>query len=370
MITVMRAGPLTTVQDLGRPGYAHLGVPRSGALDMPALRRANALVGNSVEAAVLETTLMGCALRFEVAARVAVTGAFGVVRVDKQPVSTAAAFEVAFAVAAGAVLDVGRAQRGVRSYVAVAGGIDVEPVLGSRSTDTLSGLGPPRLVDGMTLPIGREFGGSAVRQGPLGGEVADSAARPGTLGGDFGGPASRPGTLGRDFGVSPVRQGPLDGDFGGSPPRHGPLVRDFEASAARHGPPPPGWVGPSEAGGSDSFSWLSTGGGELVLGVRGGPRDDWFVTGELFGSPYTVTPLSDRVGCRLAGSALTRAQAGELPSEGVVLGAVQVPADGQPLIFLADHPTTGGYPVIGVVDDVTPLAQARPGTTVRFRAID
>jgi len=67
---------------------------------------------------------------------------------------------------------------------------------------------------------------------------------------------------------------------------------------------------------------------------------------------------------------LTRTKAGELPSEGVVLGAVQVPADGQPLIFLADHPTTGGYPVIGVVDDVTPLAQARPGTTVRFRAID
>ena len=68
--------------------------------------------------------------------------------------------------------------------------------------------------------------------------------------------------------------------------------------------------------------------------------------------------------------ALTRTRAGELPPEGIVLGAVQVPADGQPLIFLADHPTTGGYPVIGVVADVTPLAQARPGTTVRFRAID
>ena len=80
--------------------------------------------------------------------------------------------------------------------------------------------------------------------------------------------------------------------------------------------------------------------------------------------------MSNRVGCRLAGSALTRTRAGELPSEGVVLGAVQVPADGQPLIFLADHPTTGGYPVIAVVerDDLPLLAQARPGTTVRFQA--
>ncbi|MFI5893351.1 biotin-dependent carboxyltransferase family protein [Actinoplanes sp. NPDC051513] len=300
----MRAGPLTTVQDLGRTGYAHLGVPRSGALDAPALRRANVLVGNPVEAAGLETTLMGCALRFEVAAVVAVAGAEAVVWVDKQPVAAASAIEVA----AGAVLDIGRAKRGVRSYVAVAGGIDVEPVLGSRSTDTLSGLGPPKLTDGMTLPIGN----------------------------------------------------------------------DLVADRRRHEPPPPGWVGPSEASGSDSFPALSTGavgfgvpgGGELALGVRLGPRDDWFVAGELFGSPYTITPLSNRVGCRLAGSALTRTQAGELPSEGVVLGAVQVPADGQPLIFLADHPTTGGYPVIGVVEDVTPLAQARPGTTVRFRAID
>ncbi|WP_084599027.1 biotin-dependent carboxyltransferase family protein [Actinoplanes subtropicus] len=279
MITVMRPGPLTTIQDIGRPGYAHLGVPRSGALDQPALRRANALVGNEFGAAGLETTLLGCALRFEVTAVVAITGAEAVVRVDKQPVSTAAAFEVP----AGAVLDIGRAQRGVRSYLAVAGGIDVEPVLGSRSTDTLSGLGPPKLADGMTLPIGA-------------------------------GSSSPPPNISEKSGVP------------------------------------------------DS--------GELVLGVRLGPRDDWFEAAGLFAEAYAISPLSNRVGCRLAGSALTRTQAGELPSEGVVLGAVQVPADGQPLIFLADHPTTGGYPVIGVVDDVTPLAQARPGSTVRFRAID
>ncbi|MFL6111434.1 MAG: allophanate hydrolase subunit 2 family protein, partial [Catenulispora sp.] len=138
MITVTRPGPLTTIQDLGRPGYAHLGVPRSGALDQAALRRANALVGNGVRAAGLETTLLGCALRFEATARVAVVGAEAIVRVDKQPVSVRAAFEVP----PGAVLDIGPAQRGVRSYLSVAGGIGVEPVLGSRSTDILSGLGP------------------------------------------------------------------------------------------------------------------------------------------------------------------------------------------------------------------------------------
>lgn len=276
MITVLRAGPLTTVQDLGRPGWAHLGVPRSGALDAPALRRANQLVGNAPDAAGLETTLMGCRLRFEEAATVAVTGAVAAIKLDRTPVNGPV-----LRVPAGGVLDVGRAVRGVRSYLAVAGGIVVDPVLGSRSTDTLSGLGPDRLTDGATLPIG-----------------APAAAD----------------------------------------------LTDLEQ------PPVPD--------------------GEIVLGIRLGPRDDWFTPTELFDGAYRISPLSNRVGCRLAGTALSRTRAGELPSEGVVLGAVQVPADGQPIIFLADHPTTGGYPVIGVVDDVTPLAQARPGTTVRFRDLD
>ncbi|MFC4066092.1 5-oxoprolinase subunit C family protein [Actinoplanes subglobosus] len=279
MITVLRAGPLTTVQDLGRPGYAHLGVPRSGALDEPALRLANRFVGNPDDAAGLETTLLGCTLRFDRAALVAVTGAVAQVGVNGRPVERPHGQQL-FEVPAGGVVDIGRASRGVRSYVAVAGGIAVEPVLGSRSTDTLSGLGPDRLTDGVTLPVGTPSGGA-----PLVGE--------------------------------PARIG-----------------------------------------------------GELVLGIRLGPRDDWFVSHGLFGSSYQISPLSNRVGARLAGNALTRTNVGELPSEGVALGAVQVPADGQPIIFLADHPTTGGYPVIGVVGDVTPLAQARPGTTVRFRELD
>ncbi|MEU4557232.1 biotin-dependent carboxyltransferase family protein [Actinoplanes sp. NPDC023936] len=276
MITVLRAGPLTTVQDLGRPGYAHLGVPRSGALDIPALRRANRLAGNPDGTAGLETTLMGCKLRFETPARVAVTGAVATVKLDREPVGGPVVD-----VPAGGVLEIGRAVRGVRSYLAVAGGIAGEAVLGSRSTDTLAGIGPERLTDGMTLPVGTVSGG------------ADGIAGDGLEIGE-----------------------------------------------------------------------------EIVLGVRLGPRDDWFDGAGLFGAPYRISPMSNRVGARLAGTAVTRTRAGELPSEGVVLGAVQVPADGQPIVFLADHPTTGGYPVIGVVGDVTPLAQARPGTTVRFRDLD
>jgi biotin-dependent carboxylase-like uncharacterized protein len=276
-LEVVRAGALTTVQDLGRPGHAHLGVPRSGALDGPALRLANALVGNPPEAAGLETTLTGCALRLPGGGIVAVTGAVARVRVDGDDAAEGTAVEVR----PGGVVDVGRATAGVRSYVAVAGGLAVEPVLGSRSTDTLSALGPRPVRRGDVLPIG-----------------APSGPRP--------------------------------------------------SSHAETQPAPAG---------------------EIRLTVHLGPRADWFTAGAvdtLLSTPYTVTPKSNRVGTRLAGAALTRAEHGELPSEGLVLGAVQVPADGQPLVFLADHPTTGGYPVIAVVADVTPLAQARPGTTVTF----
>jgi biotin-dependent carboxylase-like uncharacterized protein len=276
MIEVIRAGALTTVQDLGRPGWAHLGVPRAGALDAPALRLANRLVGNPEVFAGLETTLTGCSIRLHSARSLAVTGAYAPVRVTGRDVE----FGVPVAVPAGALVDVGPARSGVRTYLAVAGGIAVQPVLGSRSTDTLSGLGPAPLRVGDLLPIG---------------------------------PDRTPSTV--EF--LPWR-------------------------------PPPD---------------------ELDLRIRLGPRDDWFTPAAieaLLGTTYTVSVLSNRVGARLAGAALPRAKAGELPSEGIVLGAVQVPADGQPLIFLADHPTTGGYPVIGVIDDVTALAQARPGTSVRF----
>jgi len=149
-LTVLEAGPLTTVQDVGRPGYAHLGVPRSGWLDAPAARLANRLVGNHAGAALAETTVGGVTLRAEAALTVAVTGAEADVLVDGR----GAAWGEPVSLPAGAVLRVGPARRGVRSYVAVAGGFVVPRVLGSRSTDRLSGLGPPPLAVGQVLPVG------------------------------------------------------------------------------------------------------------------------------------------------------------------------------------------------------------------------
>ncbi|MGI5141485.1 MULTISPECIES: biotin-dependent carboxyltransferase family protein [unclassified Streptomyces] len=281
-LCVVRAGALTTVQDRGRPGHAHLGVPRSGALDAPAAALVNRLVGNPPEAAVLETTVDGCAVRPRSAVTVAVAGAPCTVTVDGRPAPWGAPVRVP----AGALLDIGPALSGVRGYLGVSGGVAVEPVLGSRSTDLLSGLGPPPLTNGAVLPMGLPAGGHA---------CVDVAPQP--------------------------------------------------------GPP-----------------------SELVLRVTPGPRDDWFTAEAirtLLTRAYRVSPASNRVGLRTEGPPLARARDGELPSEGMVLGAVQVPPDGRPVVFLADHPTTGGYPVIAVVRsaDLAAAAQATPGTPIRFTSV-
>ncbi|GAA0229950.1 biotin-dependent carboxyltransferase family protein [Cryptosporangium japonicum] len=301
MLRVRTAGPLTTVQDLGRAGWAHLGVPRSGALDVPALRRANTLVGNDGSAAALEITLGGLVVTFSADAVVALTGARCPLTVDGVP----AAHGAAVGVPAGAELRVNAASTGVRAYLAVAGGVAAEEVLGSRSTDTLSGLGPPRLRDGDTLPIGRQ----ARSEAPIPADPWSAAA---------------------ELDVAAVRAG-------------------YAARCV---------VEPAIAA-------------EPVLRVFPGPREDWFAADAieaLYASPWTVTSESDRVGARLDGPTLPRLVTGELPSEGMVAGALQVPPSG-PVLFLADHPVTGGYPVIGVVhpDDLWGAAQAAPGTTVHFR---
>jgi biotin-dependent carboxylase-like uncharacterized protein len=273
---VVDPGPLSTVQDAGRPGHAHLGVPRSGWLDGPAARLANRLVGNDADAAVIESTVGGVELRADGAVTVAVTGAAAPVTVDGR----GAAWGEPLSLRPGQVVRVGPARVGVRSYVAVSGGIHVPPVLGSRATDVLSGLGPAPLSAGDVLPVGT-------------------------------GRSPRP--------LDAPRLPRLDG----------------------------------------------------VLRVDPGPRADWLDGGvqRLLEGAWQVTADSNRVGLRLAGEALPRARTGELPSEGIVLGGVQVPPDGQPLVFLADHPTTGGYPVAAVVlaDDLWQCAQLRPGDVVRFR---
>lgn len=278
-VTVVDPGPLTTVQDRGRRGFAHLGVPRSGALDAAAAGYANRLVGNLDVAAVLETTLAGLTVRVDGPTVAAVTGAPASVTVDGRP----RPFAEPVRLRADQSLAVGPAASGLRSYVAFSGGVDVRPVLGSRSADTLSGLGPARLAAGTRLPLGAR--------------VCEPCS------------ADVPVVL-----------------------RHPDSVR---------------------------------------LRVLPGPRLDWFTEDALVrltADDYTVSPDSNRVGLRLRGAPLPRRRREELPSEGLVLGAVQVPASGLPLVFLNDHPTTGGYPVVAVVvpEDLAVCAQLRPGATVRF----
>jgi biotin-dependent carboxylase-like uncharacterized protein len=262
MIEIVEAGLSTTVQDRGRPGLASIGVSPSGAVDPALAARCNRLVGNAEDAAVLESA-GGLRLR-AIDAAVAAS--------DVEP--------AARVLRAGEELVV---PVGVRQwhYVALRGGIAVDPVLGSCSTDTLGGIGPAAVCTGDRLVLGPE------PAAPPSGEIAP--------------------------------------------------VRDLVASAR----------------------------------VTPGPRHDWFASNAwatLVGADWTVT-LGSRVGVRLAGPLIARARVGELASEGLVRGAIQVPPDGQPVMMLADHPTTGGYPVIAVVDptDVAALAQTLPGGRVRFR---
>lgn len=149
---VEHPGASALVEDLGRPGLAHLGVAASGALDRGALALANRLVGNPDGAAALELLVGGFRARFEGETWFAVTGAWGPVTLDGRPVPPYTAARAHD----GAVLELGTAVRGIRYLLAVRGGLDVPAVLGSRSRDTLAGLGPEPVVAGQALDIGAE----------------------------------------------------------------------------------------------------------------------------------------------------------------------------------------------------------------------
>ena len=276
-LTVVQTGLLTTVQDAGRFGQGALGIGRSGACDRAAYRLANRLVGNDDGVAVLEVTFGGLVLRANADVVLVTTGA----RCEGMP------HNAPLTLAAGGQLALGPPVTGVRTYVAVRGGLDVPQVLGSRSTDLLAGLGPDVLAAGDRLPVGRSAG-----QMP----GVDVAAVP-------------------------------------------------EPEA-----------------------------GEVVVQVQPGPRRDWFTDDSwrsLLKQSYTVTAQSNRVGLRLDGVPLERVRIGELPSEGMARGALQIPPSGTPVLFLADHPTTGGYPVIAYVvdEDVDRCGQLRPGQKLRFTTL-
>jgi biotin-dependent carboxylase-like uncharacterized protein len=285
-LLVERTGPMVTVQDLGRPGLAALGVSRSGAADRAALRRANRLVANAETDAGLEVLLGGLTVRADGAHLVlALSGADCPALLGGRPVPVNSVLELP----PGTALELGTATAGLRCYLAVRGGLATTSVLGSRSRDTLASIGPQPLRPGDLLPVGE-------------------------------------------------------------PPPTWPIL-DLIPMA---GPPD------AEA--------------PVVLRATDGPRADWLDPASsalLWSHSWTVSAEVDRIGLRLTGPALRRPPgfaAAELPSEGLVRGAVQVPPGG-PVLFLADHPVTGGYPVAAVVAaaDVDLAAQLRPGQLVRLR---
>lgn len=286
---VVDSGVSATIQDRGRPGRASLGVGPSGGADRGALTRANRLVGNEPGAAAVEVLGAGFRVRAAADQVLAVTGAASVLTVrspagQRAAASRTPATDQAFVLLSGEELTITAAERGVWSYLAIRGGVDVPPVLGSRSRDAHSGLGPAPLEAGASIP-------------------------------------SHPAA------VSAITAHPL-------PPAE-----------------------PRDA--------------VVELRVLCGPRTDWFTPESIdrfFSDVWTVSHQLSRTASRLLGAPLERAVVDELQSEGLVRGSVQVPTDGHPLIFGADHPVTGGYPVIGVVvsADLDVAAQLEPGRPVRF----
>lgn len=323
-IVVDAPGPQALIQDVGRPAVGSLGAGQAGAADVWGLAEANNAVGNHAGAAAIEFLLGNAKFTAQDDVTLALGGAVGPAQIvrggassgespdagpppDGSPATEAPVGE-AFELAAGESLHIGFTPEGVRGYLAVKGGFIAEEVLGSRSTDTLSGLGPAPLAAGDVL-------------GVLAGE------------GD-GGPNADPAPDPAATAVHTVEViEPIDYPVAG------------EVTVLRYSP---------------------------------GPRDDWFGPEGLEHLEETVWEVStdsNRVGARLKpaedAQPLKRVRSGELATEGMVTGALQVPPNGEPVLFLADHPVTGGYPVIGVVieADIRLAAQLPPGALVQFERV-
>lgn len=289
---VLRPGPHTTVQDLGRHGWQRDGVPVGGAMDDVAARIANWLVGNAADAALLEATLAGPAIEITADTIVAVTGADMDARVGGRLLPP----WFAQPVRAGETLELGAARTGCRAYLAFAGGIDVPSVLGSRSTYARARLGG---LEGRALARG---------------DVLQLKRAPATA--------------------------PAQAASGG---RRGVKVDRLRRRAG-------------------------------VVRVMPGPQLAQltpFAREAFLGDAYVLTPDSDRMGLRFAGTRLGLRAPVEVLSAGVATGTVQLPPGGEPIVLMADRQTTGGYPRLGEVAtvDLPQLAQLRPGDAIRFAEI-
>lgn len=288
-LRVLSTGLQSTIQDRGRFGHASLGVGSSGAMDRGSFALANFLVGNADSAAALELLGAGFAMAAGADQVIAVTGAATSLVIESPKGATEPRRRMPyvgepFALKFEERLIIDSAENGLWSYVAIRGGLDVPSILGSRSTDVHSGLGP------------------------------------------------HPLEVGQGLSVFPAPVSMIVGESG--------ALRDIPDNSH-------------------------------TLRVILGPRDDWFTKDALetfFGRTWTVSHQVNRTATRLQGTPLERVTSEELPSEGIVRGSIQVPSDGQPLIFGADHPPTGGYPVIGVVvdADLDKASQMTPGSIVTF----
>ena len=269
-LEITHPGLHSALQDMGRPGQTGQGVSRSGALDLGALRAANRAVGNRSDMACVESVLGGLSLVCHGRAVIAITGAHTPVTITSASgLQWAASNYQPIELDVGDRVSLGAPLAGLRSYLAIRGGFEVAPVLGSLSTDTLAQVGPAALAAGDRLGFTTLTTGTSV-----------------------------------SLNEAPAFELPTAADI-------------------------------------------------VTLDVVMGPRTDWFTEDaiqRLTRQLWRVTSQSNRVGIRLAGDTpLTRSNPQELPSEGTSVGAIQVPASGQPVLFLADHPLTGGYPVIAAV---------------------
>ncbi len=324
VIQVQEPGLFTTVQDLGREGFGPMGVSASGAADAISLRMGNRLAGNTEGAATLEMTLLGGTFVFTEGAVLALTGSDFGAMLDGKPVELWTSFEAK----AGQVLRMGPTRSGARCYLCVRGGIDVKLLLGSASTHILSGLGGHY--------------GRALRKGDvlsIGPATVDGQERTGKNA------CSTKGAI-----------------ASGSTRKRRLSARALEELQPRK-----------------------------VLRVTAGPQSDWFAESAqkmFYASRYRVAEESNRMGIRLEGAAIQTAPggaledetgrnacptggAGEMISEGVTLGAIQVPEGGKPIILFVEQQTTGGYPKIANVisADFHSLGQLRPRDEIRFERV-
>ncbi len=287
-ITVLHPGMLTTIQDQGRTGYQQFGVPVSGTVDPRSAAVANILAGNEEGEAVLECTVMGPQLRFDEPAVIAIAGADLGPTLDGAPVDNYRAVRVS----AGQVLRFTGPRCGCRAFIAVAGGLDIPEVMGSRSTY-------------MKAKIGGFKGRKLEKEDVL----------------NLRAPGAEPKALeGRS------------------------IAPEFRARA------------------------------EYTLRVVLGPQDDAFTAAGIetfLTGVYAVTAEFDRMGCRMEGPEIAHETSGDIISDGIAFGAIQVPSSGQPIVMLADRQTTGGYTKIANVisADFRVLGQLKSGDKVRFEKI-